>query len=323
MRYAGFSLRNFKGVDHASVRLGLNEAANVTTLIGLNESGKTTILEGIYSFSPDQESKNLFADQKVLGPDITTRIPRSKLYNFTDKIIIKASVVLEPGELEAINLEVRSEAEVDLDISEIPAKFTISDVIEYNNSKMVKRGSTWNFPIQVRGLKAKKYRDVTKEERPKVFSILRRHLPSIAYFPTFLSDVPAKIYLSGHAEDERNSFYRKVFQDILDTLGGDISIENQILERLKPPSTFAGTIAQSISSFWGSTSKGMVQQVVDKASAQLSRVIVTRWNQMFENRPVGKEIVIEWGIDENAEEGGADPYISFRGSRWSRSVQYG
>lgn len=65
MRHKAFSLTNFKGIDQTSVRFGDIASSNVVTLIGLNESGKTTILEGIYSFSPDQESKNLFADQKI------------------------------------------------------------------------------------------------------------------------------------------------------------------------------------------------------------------------------------------------------------------
>jgi predicted ATP-dependent endonuclease of OLD family len=55
----------------------------------------------------------------------------------------------------------------------------------------------------------------------------------------------------------------------------------------------------------------MVQQVIDKASTQLSKIIVSRWNEMFDNNKVGKEIVIDWGVDEDTASGKPNPYISF------------
>lgn len=310
MKYHSFTLRNFKGINDTTLKLNAHDTSNVVTLVGLNESGKTTVLEGIYSFSPDAESRTLF-DTKILTPDPSARIPKNKLFSFNDKISIIAEVTLDPGERLAIKEKVEQATGLAFDDSGIPDKFTITDWSQYQNSKRTAGTSSWTITLNVRGKQAKKWRSPTHEEKQKIFKVLQDRLPSIAYFPTFLSDVPSKIYLRGHSNDQRNSFYKRVFQDILDSLDAGISIEDQILSRLEPPKTFAGTIAEAISVFWGSSSKQMVQQVIDKASAQLSRIIVQRWNEMFENSKIGKEIVIEFGVEEDSINSVSDPYISF------------
>jgi ABC-type Mn2+/Zn2+ transport system ATPase subunit len=301
---------NFKGIHRADVRLGKPDRANVVTLIGLNESGKTTLLEGIYSFSPDYESRTLF-DNKLLTPDAISRIPKSELYSFNDRISVIATVSLEDGERELIKKDIEQATGLVFDDGGIRDAFQIEDYFDYKNSEKSNSGATWAISLRVKTKRAQKWRRPDKDENTKIFKVLQSRLPSIAYFPTFLSDVPAKIYLRGHTNDPKNAFYRRVFQDILDSLDSNITIEEQILERLKPPATFTGTISETIASFWGSGSRHMVQQVIDKASGQLSRIIVSRWNEMFENNKIGKEIVIDWGVDEDIEGQTADPYISF------------
>lgn len=310
MQYKSFRLRNFKGVADTTIKLANVGGANVVTLIGLNESGKTTILEGIYTFSPDSESKTLF-DTKLLSPDPVARIPKSKLFSFNEDISIVATVALDADEKLQIKSEIEKDIGLDFDESGIPDQFTINDYSKYKNSKRFYGSASWSISLSVKSKKAKKWRKAEDDENRKMFRILEGHLPSIAYFPTFLSEVPSKVYLRGHSSDLRNSFYKRVFQDILDSLEANINIDDQIISRLEPPKTFAGSVAESIATFWGSSSKQMVQQVIDKASAQLSKIIVTRWNEMFDSNKAGKEIVIDWGVDEDTEDGVADPYISF------------
>lgn len=310
MKYRSFQLRNFKGVNDATVKLSAGEGANVVTLVGLNESGKTTLLEGIYSFSPDAESKTLF-DTKLLSPDTTARIPKNRLYSFNERISIVAEVILDSGERDEIRNLVEKELGLQFDASGIPDTFKIEDWGQYQNSKRVDGSATWYITLNVKSKQAKNWRKATPVEYATIFKVLQSRLPSIAYFPTFLSDVPARVYLRGHETDQRNSFYRRVFQDILDSLEANINIHDQIVSRLEPSKSFVGTVAETISAFWGSSSKQMVQQVIDKASAQLSKVIVTRWNEMFDNSKIGKEIVIDFGVEEDTQSEVADPYILF------------
>lgn len=308
MRYVSFKINNFKGVKSTEIVMPKEKSANVVTLVGLNESGKTTILESIYSHSPDPESKTLF-DNKILGPTAIDKIPKNRLYSFTDEVSITATLELSEEEQQEIINEIEKTCKIEFDKSNISKKINIVYKNKFNNSNFISSGSTWSISLRVKSSKAKKWRSATPEEHKKIFEILKQHLPSIAYFPTFLSEIPAKVYLVGYENDERNSFYRKVFQDILDSLSSDITIEGQIVSRLQPAKTFTGTVAESIANFWGSGSRQMVQQVVDKASAKLSKTIVTRWNQMFDNIDSGKEIVIDWNIEEDEER--VVPYIWF------------
>jgi predicted ATP-dependent endonuclease of OLD family len=77
MKFLGFRIRNFKGIDNAEMNL-LRTGGKVFTLIGLNESGKTTLLEAI-SFlmdNPNEEAhKNLFGESFSFLNDKTKLIP--------------------------------------------------------------------------------------------------------------------------------------------------------------------------------------------------------------------------------------------------------
>jgi hypothetical protein len=196
MRYKSFQLINFKGVVKATVSLSKTKGADVVTLIGLNESGKTTILEGIYSFSPDPESGPLF-DEKLLSPDPVARIPKSRLFNFSDNITIAAQVELDEGERDQIVSEIQSRIGVAFDGSGIPDEFRITDASTYNNSKRVSGSPSWSVAFRVKGKQAKNWRPPKSDERKEIFAVIQSRIPSIAYFPTFLSDVPAKLYLRG------------------------------------------------------------------------------------------------------------------------------
>ncbi|WP_261925794.1 AAA family ATPase [Methylorubrum sp. GM97] len=66
MKFTGFKIENFKGIDKAIISLK-PAGSNVYTLIGLNESGKTTVLEAISTF-------DLYNDDTTparLGPVVT------------------------------------------------------------------------------------------------------------------------------------------------------------------------------------------------------------------------------------------------------------
>ena len=310
MIYKKFRIRNFKGVRDTTVSLP-DGNTNVTTLIGLNESGKTTILEAIYSFSPDRESEPLFLEDNLI-PDQTAKIPRDKLFSFSDEISVTATVSFAPDEKISVVKAINAAISGQIDPTCLSDTFTIKDKSVYVNSEFSKKSVVWDLGgLRVKTGKQQKWRTQTGDEWSKIWAILREALPSVAYFPTFLSQIPNRIYLKSHDDDKVNTFYRTIFQDILYQIGPDFTIESQILSRLTDKDEEKGVISQIIAAFWGSSRRGMVQQLIDKASAVLSQVITDRWNEIFKTRPAGREIVINFGIDENPDDATIDPYIEF------------
>ena len=308
MRYQSFRIRNYKGVHDTTVEVPTG-VSNAVTLIGLNESGKTTLLEAIYSFSPDPESKPLFVDSALL-PDETARIPRDKLFSFSDEISVTATVEFADGEKQSLIRRMNSAIGGEVEPSTLLDSFTIKDWQKYDNSKKADSGIIWGLDPKVRTGRQKNWRKTTSSEWATIYTMLRRSLPAIAYFPTFLSQVPNRVYLRGHKDDKTNTFYRTVFQDILLQIGPNYTIQSQILDRLEKTEE-GGLLSQAIAAFWGSSRRGMVQQLVDKAGAILSKVITDRWNAIFKSRPAGREIVINFGLDEDTDDNQVDPYIEF------------
>jgi predicted ATP-dependent endonuclease of OLD family len=308
MIYKSFRIINYKGVRDTIITIP-NGNSNAVTFIGLNESGKTTLLEAIYSFSPDRESQPLFIDNDLL-PDAASKIPRDKFFSFTDEISVTATVELLSEEKSKFISDMRSLiGEIDPDT--MPNLFTIKDCEKYENSVLKKATTIWQLNnLRMRSGRQKNWRKPSVDEWSKIISNLKNLLPSIAYFPTFLSQVPNKIYLKHHDDDKSNSFYRTIFQDILYQIGTNYTIETQILDRLVDKKD-TGILSQIISAFWGSPKRGMVQQLIDKASSVLSKVITDRWNEIFKTRPAGREIVINFGLDENEDQSDVDPYIEF------------
>lgn len=308
MRYKSFRIQNYKGIRDTTIEIPVGQSRAVT-FIGLNESGKTTLLEAIYSFSPDRESQPLFVDD-VLLPDETSKIPRDKLFSFSDEISVTATVEFLPDEKAKLIAEINRSIGGELNPASLPDRFTIKDWQRYKNSVKIENGVSWQLQdLRVRTGRQINWRAKSQSEWALIWGVLRTSIPSIAYFPTFLSQVPNRIYLRGHTDDKTNAFYRTIFQDILNQIGSGYSIESQIIDRLK--SEDSGIIAQMIAAFWGSPRRGMVQQLIDKASTVLSKVITDRWNEIFKTRPAGREIVIHFGLDENEEDNEIDPYIEF------------
>jgi predicted ATP-dependent endonuclease of OLD family len=309
MRYKSFRIQNYKGVRDTTIQIPAG-SSNAVTLIGLNESGKTTLLEAIYSFSPDAESEPLFVDTALL-PDESARIPRDKLFSFSDTISVTAVVEFLPGEKDRLVKRINSAIGGQIDPTSIADSFEIEDWQKFVNSTQLEKNVTWDQTnYRIKTGRQQKWRPQSNEEWGSIWRIFKSALPAIAYFPTFLSQIPNRIYLRGHEDDKTNTFYRTIFQDILYQIGPDYTIKSQILDRLDQKET-GGLLSQAIAAFWGSPRRGMVQQLIDKAGAVLSTVITDRWNDIFKSRPAGREIVINFGLEENSEDDAVDPYIEF------------
>ena len=299
MRYKSFEITNFKGIKSAKIDIPGDDVTSVA-LIGLNESGKTTILQAIYSFSPDDDSKVLFEkDKKPTKPDIEI-IPRDKISSFTGSVTVKAILSIDDEDKKEI-VKYLKEKDIIVDQESFPATIYVTNVNKYVGGDHSSYESLWFIEISVKSGQQRKFRTWTTSEWPHIYRAFKARVPDIAYFPTFVFDLPDKIYLTGRTNDARNAFYRKIFQDILDYQGSGLTIDSNIVSRIRNTG-FLVQWSDFLTSFWGSSTQQRVTHVMDLASETITSVIISSWNQIFGDSISDKKIEIDW----KPESGGPD-----------------
>lgn len=55
MKFKKIEIKNYKGIENATLELSSAPKGNVYTLVGINESGKTSLLEAINTFEYNAE----------------------------------------------------------------------------------------------------------------------------------------------------------------------------------------------------------------------------------------------------------------------------
>lgn len=94
-----------------------------------------------------------------------------------------------------------------------------------------------------------------------------------------------------------DKFYRRVFQDILDFDGRGQTIENDIVRRVRRE-----TLVTPWASFWttwnSDDDRDKIDQVMDRASAAVTKLVFGRWNKIFGEDTEGKEVSISYDIVE-------------------------
>src|SRR5690606_12074808 len=88
-----------------------------------------------------------------------------------------------------------------------------------------------------------------------------------------------------------NSFYRQVFQDVLDFDGQGHTIADSIVRRVQSAEKRAAW-PDFLEAWNASDDKDKIQHVMDRAGATISDVVFGRWNRIFGEEVKGKEIVI-------------------------------
>ena len=292
MQYQHFRIKHFKGIKDTTVQLKTSGGAGVFALVGLNESGKTTILEAIHSFSPDNATSELLGGE---GVPFKERVPRHLVSTFTGDVSVEATLKATEGDLETIKKRLLAELGLTVE-GALPERFVFDRYQRFVGGDFEKAYFTLRTKINVKRSKQKKYRAPDDEERVKIRDIVYSLTPDIAYFPTFVFDFPARIHLTrkGNAVD---SFYRQVFQDILDFDAQGHTIEKDIVRRVRRPS-----LVLPWTSFLDAWAKlddqQKIQHVMDRAGSAVTKLVFGRWNKIFGEDTKGKEIVISYGTLE-------------------------
>ena len=295
MRYKSFRIQNFKGIKDTTVSLETVAGASVFAFVGLNESGKTTVLEAIHSFSPDTATSELQGGGVGVGVPIKQRVPRHQISTFTGEVSVQATLIVTDEDRDLIEGALKAK-NITIDKSAIP------DVVSFTRRQRFLNGDfkfnifELNLDLKIKTGKQRVFRDPNHGEKNEIRSSFYGFTPDIAYFPTFIFDFPSKIYLSEKG-DRVDQFYRRVFQDVLDYDGQGLTIERDIVGRIRTKSmvvpwlTFLG--------LWsGHEDRRKIDHVIDRAGAAVSKLVFGRWNKIFGEDTRGKEIVLSYDVIE-------------------------
>lgn len=322
MNITGFEISQFKGVRNAIIRFSDNDIARVHTFVGLNESGKTTLLEAMHSFSPDAETELVVKSAKNLDEQREQWVPRDKISIFTGEVSITANVQATDDDWHLFKSKLENATGLVCLNEALPKRFTVRLVHKYRNGDYLSSSRNIDLPdLKVKTKRASKFRDPKLSEIKKIGEIIRKMMPTVAYYPTFVFDFPKRIYLTDRDDSSRNSFYRQLFQDILDFDGSGYTIEESILARLHKEEN-QGPWESWFGSYVGTTEEDKVKQVISRAERAVTRLVFSKWNEVFGENIGDKSIVIDLQYekgktieDENGieqEPQTHDAYIRFR-----------
>lgn len=312
-RIKSFQIKNFKGIKKTTIALDDRTDNPVITLIGLNESGKTTVLEALSNFvSNDTLVSSLF---KPVRPRSTSAdiIPISQRAAFTDNIEISAIVELDSSDISAVVALAASHG-LEIDIDKMAEPFHIVRTLYFVDSVHEELASSWGFELWGRTKAGYSYEEIFPESSGEglwfeVADIIEKHLPSIAYFPTFLVDIPNKIYLTEHDKETTvNRHYRTIFQSIMDGVDGGLDLKRHVAERIN---TYVKRSARAdwLTQFMTSDERSNINAVFKKVSNSVTKEVIGGWRRVFSKETTAKNISIDWNIDTNKDN---IPYASFQ-----------
>lgn len=313
-RIQSLSLKNYKGIRQVVIDLVDRASCPVITLIGLNESGKTTILEGLSHFVTGNKSVSSLFEGIHSQASGVGLIPVHRKAAFTSDIEISGMIQLDESDIAKVKELARSFKLV-VDIDELRKPFAVTKKLKFQDSVLKSTTNYWSFSLLAktdRGTKFKEYSRPKDDKAPdlwlKMVRQLENDLPQISYFPTFLVDMPGRIYLREH-EGERavNRHYRYVFQDILDSLDENLSLERHVCQRIEAFRK-KETSPNWFSLFFGGADKAPIDSVFQKISNAVTREVLGSWQRIFQRAISAKSIFVEWNIDT---EKGDLPYASF------------
>lgn len=309
MKFLSFTINNFKGVRKTSLQLAEGAPGRVVTLIGLNESGKTTILEALSNFLSFDTDTQTLVETVYAKVDPKTFIPKDKRGRFTDVVSIKAMVQLDDSDREAVRKKLLSTHNVRLTASSLTEPITVHKTFTFSDSKLEKQNKVWGIDYRfTRGTGSKVYTIASPPDQiwHDTVGVLSARLPEMVYFPTFLFDIPDRIYLSDIDGDTiKNSYYRKVLQNVLKAVDPEYSVNRHILDRVSAVLQEHGASGLNVPEYTED-----VESVVRGMSAEINRVIIGAWKDILEKSVLGLQIELRWGVDQQKENAVfVEPYI--------------
>lgn len=233
MKFTKFTIKNFKGIKSLVLDLAKPPTSSIITLIGLNESGKTTVLEALNYFSYKPETLDALNIPGASIGDVHDAIPLSERGNFNGAISIEVHLTFEPADFEATRRYAFDNHQ--FVITKPITKLVIEQVYPFKNSECQTAGRVNYWSYKLLGKHAGK-RKIAEPTAPSpewlgITKFMASRIPAILFFPSFLSEIPDRIYLDD-ADDKTSSHYASIIQDILSSIDDDLSASKHITQRL-------------------------------------------------------------------------------------------
>lgn len=275
MKYINFTIKNYKGINQLHLDLNKSPESPIVTMVGLNESGKTTILESLFFFYENIGNEEEITLHRGVVDALHKLIPKRLKDNFNDVVEITANILIEDEDKKKLFNKC---ADQKFKINFTGNTLKIKHSYKFENSKHSKTNRFWTIPIEIKPPKARKFRSLQSgtTEWDTLISAFKGIIPPIIYYPNFLFDFPRKIYLS-EEEDEsiEQEFYRRLIQDILDSLENDLTIEDHLISR-------ASSIAAD--------DRDALESVINKMKVRVSNLIFNPELSVFQNKDISKTI---------------------------------
>lgn len=296
MNFTKFTIKNYKGIRDITLNM-IPQGGNIFTLVGLNESGKTSILEAISQFNPamqdDGEEIRQLYSTSVEDIDPTRLIPKHLRSNFSDEITIEAILRLTKEDKEKIISDVNSSNDYAYEIKDLSDSIVISHNFFFKSSKYEKKFNyvtfVFSYKEKSKGRKWKELKLFSKEPLPRefhdfIYSSVKKLIPSIYYFPTFIFNQPEKIKISGNDQTAIDKIYTRILDNIAHSTPNKLDLREHIIER-------AFSENESI--------KETLQSSLDQMSSLITLKVFDLWKNILQSDVKGKEILLVLTKDIN------------------------
>lgn len=250
-----------------------------------------------------EDSKSSDLRKAIDSPtDFSRIVPKHKNAGFTGFSEIMVRIDFSDHD-ETLNTVRKIITDADLKIvGDIDPVIDISKLINFEDSSFKSVRTTWAFLPKVVQSKSRKQTPVQLHRKnDKVWQSciaeFKKLLPQVIYFPTFLVDMPKRIYLEGN-HDIIDSHYRQIIADVMNGLSTPLNLKTHIIDRAHKYKTAATGYSSSLRS---SNEGARINDTVQAIAAELNRVVFGAWHEIFEKPVKDRSIVIEWHIDEKQD----------------------
>lgn len=315
MEYLHFAIKNFKGIQALKFELSQKPQAPIFLLVGLNESGKTTILEALSFFYETIVIEKELTARPDVSVDVHTLIPKSQKDNFNSDISIEAGFSLGDSDEEQLRELFSAKG---FTLHHIEKRFIVSVSLSFKNSNHDKTTTAWLPNITYRETPDSQVKEMAPGDPlwGDAWKLVNQLIPPLIYYPNFLFDFPNRIYLQKMADEDTHhkeqGFYRRVVQDVLDSLENSLTIDTHIVARAvsKEPKD-----------------RESLESVINKLGAQLTRKILNTEYSVFGEESRHREIVVTqprkddatpYSVELKIKEGQDSYFVSEKslGFRW-------